>query len=284
MTIRFGIIGYPLTHSVSPVMQQAAIDYLDLDATYEIWESPPELLSTTLDWLRRTPGVYGANVTVPFKEEVFNQLDWSDPITRDVGAVNTLVVNEGRLAGYNTDVGGFIRALQQAQFNTPQLKRVLLLGAGGAARAVLCGLIKLGISHVTIANRTISRAVTLVDLAKARGVMAEATLLDYENLAVAQGASGWDLIINATSVGMKQSPTSGNLVLDPRLISHETLAFDLVYNPAMTPFLEAAADAGARTLNGLSMLIYQGAEAFTLWTRRIAPLQVMFGAAQKALS
>ena len=143
MTTRFGIIGYPLTHSVSPVMQQAAIDYLDLDATYEVWQSPPESLGATLEWLRKTPGVRGANVTVPFKEEVFNKLDWADPIARDVGAVNTIVINEGRLAGYNTDVGGFITALQQAQFNNEKSNRVLLLGAGGAARAVLVGLIKL---------------------------------------------------------------------------------------------------------------------------------------------
>lgn len=283
MTYRIGIIGYPLAHSISPAMQQATVEHCELDATYEVWETPAESLAGLLDWLQATSQMWGANVTVPHKEAVFQQVDWADQTAADVGAVNTIVVRDGRLAGYNTDVAGFVRALEQDAGFDAKGKRVLLLGAGGAARAVLVAMARSGAAHVTIANRTLPRATALVELARSWGLSTHSILLDDQALRQERAVSSWDLIVNATSMGMRHSPSEGELPMAAALIPSGVLVYDLVYNPPATPLLEAAKAAGARTLPGLSMLVYQGAEAFTLWTGRQAPVQVMMEAAQKAL-
>ena len=283
MTHRVGIIGYPLAHSISPAMQQAAIDQCGLDATYEVWETAPESLAGLLGWLRETPQVWGANVTVPHKEAVFRQVDWAEETAAAVGAVNTIVVRDGRLHGYNTDVAGFVRALEQDAAFDAKGKRVLLLGAGGAARAVLVAMARLGADHVTVANRTLPRAAVLAELARSWGLAARAVLLDDQPLSRERADSSWDLIVNATSMGMRHSQAEGELAMAAALIPSGALVYDLVYNPPVTPLLEAAKAAGAQTLPGLPMLVYQGAEAFTLWTGIEAPTEVMMEAGQKAL-
>ena len=283
MTQRVGIIGHPLAHSISPAMQQAALSHCGLDAVYEAWETPDGSLDDRLRWLRETPGVWGANVTIPHKEAAFRAVDWVDTTAAPIGAVNTIVAKDGQLAGYNTDVAGFLTALGRDAGFDARGKRVLVLGAGGAARAVVAALARAGAAHVTIANRTEPRADELAALAGSWGLAALAVALDDHSLQRERANSPWELIVNATSMGMRHSPSERDLPMAAALIPTGALVYDLVYNPPVTPLLEAAKAAGARTLPGLSMLVYQGAEAFTLWTGIEAPAEVMMEAARQAL-
>ena len=277
MTSTVGIIGYPLRHSASPAFQQAAFDHLGIDASYLAWETPPDAIAERMESLRG-PGLLGANVTVPHKQAVVPFLDEVSQAAQDTGAVNTIVNREGRLTGHNTDVTGFLRALQEDAGFQPQGKRALVLGAGGSARAVVYGLLKEGAGQVTIANRTVERAHRLIDaLDSPRN--ADAVLLEPAEL-----SNGWDLIVNCTTLGMRHVPGEKETPLPGHAIPPSSLVYDLVYNPEETPLLQAAARAGARTLGGLPMLIYQGAEAFRLWTGREAPVEVMFQAARRVLS
>ena len=278
MTSLVGIIGYPLGHSVSPVFQQAALDHHRMDARYEAWETPPEELEGRLRSLR-SPDMLGANVTLPHKEAVIPYLDLLTPEARRTGAVNTIVHTGDGLEGHNTDIPGFLRALREDGEFEPSGKRVLLLGAGGAARAVAYALVGQGIAGLSIANRTVERAQSLVsDLDTP---IATALALDAAALST---LDGWDLVVNCTTLGMHHSAAENETPIPASLIPPDTLACDLVYNPQETPLLRAAAQAGARTLGGLPMLVYQGAEAFRLWTAREPPIDVMFDAARRALA
>ncbi len=277
MTSTVGIIGYPLRHSASPAFQQAAFDHLEIDARYLAWETPPDALAERMESLRG-PCLLGANVTVPHKQAVVPFLDDVSQAAQDTGAVNTIVNREGRLTGHNTDVTGFLRALQEDAGFQPQGKRALVLGAGGSARAVVYGLLKEGAGQVTIANRTVERAHRLIDALGSPG-NASAVLLEPAAL-----SDRWDLIVNCTTLGMRHAPGENETPLPSDAIPANSLVYDLVYNPEETPLLQAAANAGARTLGGLPMLIYQGAEAFRLWTGRKAPVEVMFQAARRVLS
>ena len=282
MTKQLGIIGYPLGHTLSPVFQQAALDACGIDARYVAWETPPERLPDRLRQLR-APDVMGFNVTVPHKEAVIPLLDALDDWARDLGAVNTVVNRDGRLTGHNTDADGFLRALKQEGGFNPRGAAVLVLGAGGSARAVVLSLAREGAASVTIANRTLARAEALAAEVRARGGQSHAVQLDDAHLAEALRTPP-GLIVNCTTLGMAHGPAEGQSPLPARLIPKAALVYDLVYRPAVTPLLQAAQQSGARTLGGLPMLVYQGAAAFTLWTGREAPVQAMFAAARKALA
>jgi shikimate dehydrogenase len=283
MTNRVGIIGYPLGHSFSPIFQQAAIDYCGLDAVYEAWATPLEGLDRLLAWLRETPDIWGANVTVPHKEAVAERVDELDAAAEPIGAVNTIVVRDGRLIGHNTDLTGFLRALRQYAGFDPKGKRVLVLGAGGASRAVVAALVQSKAAQVTIANRTLSRALALAGLAAAGGIVAKAVGLDDASLFSERAKGDWDLIVNTTSMGMRHGAAETYSPMPAALIPAGALVYDLVYNPSITPLLEAAQAAGAIPLSGLSMLVYQGAGAFSLWTGIEAPVETMMAAARQAL-
>ena len=277
-TARLGIIGYPLGHSVSPVFQQAALDHCGLDVRFHVWETPPDRLPQMIDDLR-APDVLGANVTVPHKEAVIPLLDRLADSARSVGAVNSIVSRDRKLVGHNADGTGFLRALREDGGFDPAGKRVLLLGAGGAARAVAHILTDERVVSLTIANRSLERAQSIVDRLTAAATLETATLD-----AVAGEAQGeWDLIVNSTTLGMRHSPGETESPLPSRAIPPHALVYDLVYNPQETPLLQEATKAGARTLGGLPMLVYQGAQVFQLWTGREAPVEVMFQAARRAL-
>ena len=278
MTKTAGIIGYPLGHSVSPAFQQAALDFCGIDARYVAWETPPEALERRMRSLR-DPEVLGASVTIPHKQAVQPYLDSLSEVAREAGAVNTIVGRDGALEGHNTDVSGFMQALRHDGGFDPAGKRVLILGAGGGARAVAYGLASAGASRILVANRTVERAQALVS---ALGNVAsfEAIALDRDAL---ERQGGWDLVVNCTTLGMRHGAGERESPLPAELIPSAALVYDLVYNPEETPLLRAAARAGARTLGGLPMLVYQGAEAFRMWTDRDAPLEVMLQAARKAL-
>jgi shikimate dehydrogenase len=276
-----GIIGYPIGHSISPAFQQAALDHCGIDGTFQAWEVAPDRIPEFIRGLRR-PEVLGINVTVPHKEAVIPHLDTVDDWATEAGAVNTIVHRQGRLSGHNTDGYGFLRALKDARGFVPRGRRALVLGAGGSARAVVLALARDGVAHLSIANRTTERAQALAKVARRRGVPSQGIGLTGPELAAA--AAQADLIVNCTSLGMYHGPAEGQTPLTRQQIPTASLVYDLVYNPAETPLLREAALAGARTLGGLYMLVYQGAAAFEMWTDHPAPVAVMLEAAEQAMA
>ncbi len=282
MTKHVALIGYPLKHSVSPHFQQAAFAHYQLDIRYEAWEVPERDLESTVDRLRQ-PEMLGANVTIPYKERIMDGLDEVEKRAALIGAVNTVVVRDGRLSGYNTDAGGFIRALRQDARFDPSGKRAVILGAGGVARAVVFALLNEGVHSVVIVNRTEGRAAELAAAARRVSRRSQVSPLRWSDLS-RDILSGCDLLVNCTSVGMKHTTLEGRSPLAADLIPKRALVCDLVYNPVETSLLKAAEEAGAQTLGGLSMLVYQGAASFELWVGKEAPLDVMFKSAREGLS
>ena len=265
MTARVGIIGYPLGHSISPAFQQAALDELEIDARYVAWPTPPEELAARVDSLRASD-VLGANVTVPHKQAVMPMLDEVLPVAESIGAVNTIINRDGLLIGANTDASGFTRSLEQEAKFSAARKRALIVGAGGAARAVAFGLAWEGVSELVIVNRTAERAAKL-----ARDV-SEATATEtrgggFEDVS---NAASFDLIVNCTSMGMAGGPDPERVPPIESLLRRGVLVCDLVYNPQVTPLLRLARERGARVLGGIGMLVYQGAAAFEFWTEQCA--------------
>jgi shikimate dehydrogenase len=276
-----GLIGYPLAHSISPVFQQAALDHLGLDARYELWETERDALAERVAGIRR-PDCLGANVTVPYKEAVIPLLDEIDSLAGRIGAVNTIVNRDGRLCGYNTDMTGFARALREQGGFDPSGAQVVLLGAGGAGRAATMALIQGRTASVTIADVLPERAERLVtDLGRQGETVLRSVPATEHHLAPA--LAGCELLVNCTPIGMRHSKQQHHLPISPELIRKGALVFDIIYNPLETRLLAEARKRGARTLGGLAMLVYQGADSFQLWTGRQAPLDVMFEAARRAL-
>ena len=279
MTKRAGIIGFPVSHSVSPALQQAAFDHHGIEARYEYWETTPEALAERMASLR-DPGVLGAQVTVPHKQEALAFVDAVTDDVRALGALNVIANDNGTLAATNTDVTGFVRALREDAGADLRGKRVLLLGAGGAARAIVLGLAREGIASLAIANRTAQRARDVA--AVAAGMVSRIEVIPLSPEALASEAADADLIVNSTTLGM--TGVGGPAPLAARAIPPAALVYDIVYNPPDTPLLLEAKAAGAQTLGGLAMLVYVGAEAFEQWTGLKAPVDVMMAAAEKALA
>jgi shikimate dehydrogenase len=274
-----GVIGYPLNRSLSPAFQQAALDHLRLDVEYQAWPTPGDALNTRITTMR-SPTVLGGNVTIPHKEAVLPLLDEVDPLAARIGAVNTIVNRDGRLYGYNTDAGGFMRGLQEDGGFEPAGRRVVIAGAGGAARAVVVALLEAGTRSITVINRTLSRANRLVaDMAAVAGASELRALPEmYASWAVVMRSC--DLLINCTSAGSSGSEEESPVPID--LIRPSMLVYDLIYHPAETQLMAAARKAGASVLGGLRMLVYQGAASFELWTEQKAPLDIMLEAARTA--
>ncbi len=265
------------------MFQQAALDHLKLDIRYEALPTPDDNLSEAIQGLR-APEWLGANVTIPHKEAVLPLLDEVDDLCRRVGAGNTIVNREGKLYGYNTDVAGFLRALREDGGFDPVGGRVLVAGAGGAARAIAVALIDAGAASITFINRTYSRASRLVkELGSQAGDTALSALPDVFPSWRASTIS-CRLLINCTSVGMAGTKEEKDSPVPIELISPGALVFDLIYRPTKTPLIAAAEKCGAGVLGGLPMLVYQGAASFRLWTGSDAPLEVMLNAARTGLS
>jgi shikimate dehydrogenase len=280
MSWRLGVVGYPIEHSISPAIHQAALDYLGIDARYERWSVAPGDLAGWVAGLR-APDVLGANVTIPHKEALIPLLDALDPAAREIGAVNTVLKQDGRLVGANTDAAGFGRALAEAGY-TPGTGEAVMLGAGGAARAVGCALLTAGVQHLAIFNRDAPRATALASALTGAGPTpgsrVDAFALDAPELDA--HLARCELLVNTTAIGMRP----GECLLRPEQVPARALVVDIIYRPAETALLAAAARRGARTQNGLPMLVYQAAVAFERWTGRQPPLDVMFAAARQALA
>jgi len=277
-----GLIGKPLAHSISPVFQQAALDHVGLDARYELWETERDALAKRVAGMRR-PDCLGANVTVPYKELVIPLLDEIDPLAGRIGAVNTIVNRDGRLCGYNTDMTGFARALREEGGFDPSGAQVVLLGAGGAGRAATMALVQGKAASVAVSDVVPERAERLVeDLGHQGKTVLRNVSATRDSLAAA--VAGCQLLVNCTPIGMRHSKEEHDLPIASELIPVGVLVFDIIYNPLETRLLVEAERRGARILGGLSMLVYQGAASFELWTGAQAPLDVMFKAAREALA
>lgn len=265
---RVALIGDPVEHSLSPVMHNAALRAMGIDASYELWLTPEADLGSRLKAVR-SEELLGANVTVPHKQAVMPFCDELTDTARRIGAVNTLVPRaDGTILGENTDAYGFSRTLDEAMAY-PRPERALILGAGGAARAVAVALVDAGVRTVTIANRTRQRADALVEALHETGVDGiEATAWDTLVRVVADKG----VVVNATSIGWHgdEMPVETNVV---DAIDTTGVVIDLTYRE--TALLRAVRERRIKGFDGLSMLIHQGARALELWTGRQPPVEVM---------
>ena len=280
MLRKAGIIGYPLGHSISPHFQNAAFEFSGIKASYKAWSTEPKDLADKVNALRGT-SFMGANVTIPYKEAVIELLDEIDDWAEKVGSVNTIVNDCGTLIGYNTDTAGFIQAISEYGNYDPSGEAVLLIGAGGAARAAAHALVGSKVGSLVIANRTYHRAERLASEFPEKDKVSPILLNGPSFFNAVDSAS---LIVNSTSVGMKHTSVEDSNLLEGICVKTSVLVNDMVYNPLETPMLIHAAETGARILTGLPMLVLQGAASFNLWTDREAPVDVMFLAAQEALA
>lgn len=253
----YAVIGDPIAHSRSPEMHTSWFQEEKIDASYIPIHVMPDQLERAVDSLR-VLGCSGWNVTVPHKETIIPYLDKLDPLAEKMQAVNTVVrAKDGTLIGYNTDGLGYVRSLEE---RFPQLKRtakILIIGAGGAAKGIAFALESKGYIHMTVTNRTLERAEQLASQCQGQALSikeAEETLDMY------------DLLIQTTSVGMTHS--IGGSPLSLQSLRKETVVTDIIYTPKETEFLRQARLKGASTMNGLSMFIHQGAIAFSHWTGR----------------
>ncbi len=280
--LKVGVTGYPLSHTVSPAFQQPAFDHYGIPAEYRPYPVTAEALPALIAQLHDTEWL-GLNVTIPYKEAVITLVDRCTPTAETIGAVNTLFKKEGSLIGDNTDAHGFLTALRTDGATDPSGARVLLLGAGGAGRAVLVALAQAGASHITLANRHRERAEKLLDSLAAALHAQQTAVVDWQSAEAQAAAKAADIIVNSTAVGMAKGPAPDLSPLPSSVFRSGQVVFDLVYTPSLTPLLRLAQQGGARTLDGLPMLVYQGAAAFERWTGMPAPLKLMKAKAQAAL-
>lgn len=273
MIRRAGLIGYPIDHSLSPVMQQAAFDELGVAARYDLWPTAEDELPARIDNLRQ-PDMIGANVTLPYKGLACDLVDEMTDLARNARAVNTILNQNGVLIGENTDITGFLAPLRERDVSLPEA-RVVVLGAGGAARGVIVALLMAGCTQISVGNRTPQRAATMIGALHTKVPIWFGPL----DAALAEWLVGASLLVNATSIGWDDE----HLPLDPALLdllpSH-CLVYDLTYRE--TPLLRRAASLGLPTLDGLEMLVQQGAHSFQFWTGQEAPLATMREAARAA--
>lgn len=274
-----GIFGYPLAHSLSPHLHNAAFVELELDFVYLPFWIQSKNLGLAAGAIRSL-NMVGVNVTIPHKERIMAYLDEVAPDARMMGAVNTVLNRKGKLIGYNTDGQGFIDSLKgEGEFN-PKGKRVMLLGSGGAARAVSSVLIQEGVASLTIVNRTQRRGKELVHHLKR--IFKNRCAIDFLEFGKRNTEGSFreiNLLINATSVGLDPE---GDVLINLDLFSPGTFIYDVVYN-RKTELLEAAEERGLSCLGGLGMLIHQAALSFEIWTQEKAPIKKMRDTAEKQL-
>ncbi|MDD5654325.1 MAG: shikimate dehydrogenase [Candidatus Omnitrophica bacterium] len=273
----YGLLGYPVKHSFSPAMHNAAFGALGINAQYRLFEVKPQDLDKFMGSLQQE-GISGLNVTVPYKEKVleFVELDREFAYLKQLRAVNTIVAGFGPLWGFNTDVPGFSRDLKE-NIN-PAGKKAVILGAGGGSRAVAYTLAREQAKEITVCDIDTDRAKGLVEMIKSIFPSCQIRFAEgIERLDIVSK----DMLINATPIGLKDT--------DPCLVKQEMLrpgifVYDLIYNPAKTKLLALAESCGCKASNGLNMLLYQGMLSFTKWTGKEAPYEVMRQALLDSLS
>jgi shikimate dehydrogenase len=264
----YGVLGYPVKHSLSPLMHNAAFHALKINAEYRFFEKKPEELEGFLNSLTGK-NIYGLNVTIPHKERALSFLGYVSDEARLIGAVNTIKVSDNRLEGYNTDGAGFLRHLGEELGFDPEGKRIAIIGAGGASRAVSLYLSKAKSKSISIYDIDKDKLSALINHLKANFREIEirgANSIEELNI------GNTDLLVNATPIGMKDSDPC---LVDNKLLHKGQLVYDLIYNPKETKLLWRAKHSGANVSNGLGMLLYQGMLSFEIWTGRKAPKEVM---------
>ncbi len=270
----FGVFAYPVKHSLSPLMHNAAFQAVGLPHYYHGFEIDPDNIGLAVQSIRAL-GIGGVNVTIPHKQAVMPYLDEIDEEAKVIGAVNTIVQREGRLYGYNTDGAGYVRSLLDETSIILKKSQVLILGTGGATKGIAVYLLKNGCPSITLTNRTEAKANQLaeqLDTYKAKqGLSAAVTALPWQK-AVSEYAD-YQLIINTTSLGMW--PEVDHTPITCEQVTEQTIVSDIVYNPLKTKLLQLAENNGASIHPGLGMFVYQGAIAFEYFTGVEAPVQVM---------
>jgi shikimate dehydrogenase len=276
--IRLGVFGDPVAHSLSPQMQNAALEKSGLEMRYDRFEIHPSELPTALELLPKLNFV-GANLTVPHKIAAFKLMDEVDETTRQIGAVNIVKFDGGKLRGFNTDGKGFSRAIREEFSVDLRDLRILVLGAGGAARAIALQCAKENCERLVIANRDLDKAKQLADELRpffagprVLGPVARLQAIALDENVIRFQIANVDLVVNATALGLSRGDPP---LIPARLLAPHLMIYDTIYSSGQTAFVSAAIEAGARAANGLSMLLHQGALAFEIWFGRTAPLDVM---------
>ncbi len=279
-TTQVGLIGWPIAHSLSPHMHNAAFAALGLDWQYSLFPTEPTDFDQRMRGLS-AENIVGGNVTMPHKQTVMRYLDVISQEAQIIGAINTIYMRDGKLHGTNADSIGFVRAMQEIGHD-PRGMTVAVLGAGGMARAAVFALAKAGAERIFIVNRTVERAQALRDKLCPIFPNCDLTFHPLSAESLDQLPDDIDMIANTTSVGMKPledaTPWPDEIPLPAN-----AFFYDVIYKPAETRFLQRAAAEGHATLNGIGMLIHQGTVGFELWTGHIAPLDVMRQACEAAL-
>jgi shikimate dehydrogenase len=275
MTKRVVLIGHPVAHSLSGAMQQAGLDALGIDARYELWDRPPAGLAEAIADLRDEEFL-GANVTIPHKERVVPQVDRLTDEAHATGAVNTITKEGKKLVGHNTDVPGFKIALDRLVGRQKMPRHAVVLGAGGGARAVAYGLIREGFQRVVVFNRHLHRAEGLVKHFGRSASHLDLRAMPWHESIIEAELAKTKVLINATSIGL----TDDESPIPAEILPPDLLVLDLIYS--RTKLLRDAEAAGCTTSDGGTMLLHQGAAAFTLWTGQPAPLDVMQAALEDA--
>lgn len=272
----YGIFGYPVEHTFSPGMHNAAFKKLAMDACYVPFTVPPEKLGEAVRAVIPL-GLCGLNITVPHKERILPYLDELSEEARLIGAVNTIEVRKDRMIGHNTDGRGFLRSLRENGGLNPKGKKFLFIGSGGAARAVSFSLALAGAAVISFRDLDARKASLLAaDIREKTGV--SATTIGEE--ALAEYAADADCLINATPLGLKRADP---MPIRAEFVRRNHLVCDLVYNPPETALLKMAKKRGAGTLPGIGMLLYQGVIAFEIWTGRKAPVLIMKNALSRQI-
>ena len=269
-----GLLGSPVAHSKSPAMHNEAFRLLGLDYVYLCFDVNEDTLPAAVEGLK-TCGIRGFNLTMPNKNKIVELLDELSPAARLIGAVNTVVNDDGHLIGYNTDGVGYMQAVKDAGYDITG-KTITIMGAGGAATAICAQAALDGVEKIHIFARETSRfwdrtqklAENINSTLPCKAVLHE----NKDTAALAQAISESALLLNATSVGMAPN-TEGTIIEDTSLYHPDLIVSDVIYNPRETRFLKEAREAGCRTFNGMYMLLYQGAEAFRLWTGKEMPVK-----------
>ena len=270
---RFGLLGHPVAHSLSPVMHAASFRSLGLDADYRCIDVPPEALGECLSACRRE-GFQGLNLTVPHKEAAVALMDRLDRSVGLYGAVNTVRIDSQGFVGFNTDAEGFLEDLSVNRHMSPEGRNVLILGCGGAGRALAIACARGGASDVALANRTVAKAEqVLADIVqRLPEAAASVRVLPYDLATWAENCRESDLVVQCTTAGLHADDAS---VLPSEAFRKGQLLYDIVYTQRMTPTMRAALTAGADVMNGVGMLVYQGAAAFSIWTGMAADTRAM---------
>ncbi len=266
------IIGSPVDHSKSPYMHNLAFEKLGLDYAYMAFDIKEGSLKQGVDGLR-TLNVRGFNITMPHKQEVMKYLDKIEEDAKLIGAVNTVLNNNGKLIGYNTDGKGFIKSLEERNVKYID-EKIVIIGAGGAAKAIAIELALKGVENIVIVNRTLEKAEAISHTINKNIEGSESRSLVLDEKLLKEELKDASILINTTSVGMGDS-IDKNIIKNEDTLDKDLFVADLIYNPVKTKFLSMAEEKGCRIMNGLDMLVYQGALVFKIWTGADMPVEVM---------